>query len=115
MWQLILITVIAVLWDNFTGWRGWSVDFVLPFGAMAVLGSMPVIVKGESSGKGRVPVLSDPGRYCRMYSYDFGVDRTGPFSVSSVICAGISFLVLAGLFIFQKKSTVREFHKKLRM
>lgn len=45
MWQLILITVIAVLWDNFTGWRGWSVDFVLPFGAMAVLGSMPVIVK----------------------------------------------------------------------
>lgn len=50
-----------------------------------------------------------------MYSYDFGVDRTGPFSVSSVICAGISFLVLAGLFIFQKKSTVREFHKKLRM
>ena len=33
----------------------------------------------------------------------------------SVICAGISFLVLAGLFIFQKKNTVGEFHKKLRM
>ena len=37
------------------------------------------------------------------------------FPYPSVICAGISFLVLAGLFIFQKKSTVREFHKKLRM
>lgn len=24
MWQLLLITVIAVLWDIFTGWRGWS-------------------------------------------------------------------------------------------
>ena len=45
MWQLLLITVIAVLWDIFTGWRGWSLDFVLPFGAMAVLGSVPVIAK----------------------------------------------------------------------
>ncbi|MEI3193983.1 MAG: hypothetical protein V8S22_08740 [Lachnospiraceae bacterium] len=32
-----------------------------------------------------------------------------------MICSGISFLVLAALFIFQKKDTIREFRKKLRM
>ena len=37
------------------------------------------------------------------------------FAVPSVICAGISFLTLAALFIFCKKDTMREFHKKLRM
>jgi hypothetical protein len=37
------------------------------------------------------------------------------FAVPSVICAGISFLTLAALFIFYKKDTMREFHKKLRM
>ena len=31
MWQLLIITTIAVLWYIFTGWRGWWVDFVLPF------------------------------------------------------------------------------------
>ncbi len=74
MWQLLLISVIAILWDRFTGWKGWSVDFVIPFGILAV-----------------------------------------QFSVPSVICAGISFLTLAALFIFCKKDTMRESHKKLRM
>ena len=37
------------------------------------------------------------------------------FVYPSVICSGISFLVLTGLMIFQKKDTFREFHKKLRM
>ena len=74
MWQLLLISAIAILWDRFTGWKGWSVDFVIPFGILAV-----------------------------------------QFAVPSVICAGISFLTLAALFIFCKKDTMREFHKKLRM
>ena len=66
MWQLLLISVIAILWDRFTGWKGWSVDFVIPFGILAV-----------------------------------------QFAVPSVICAGISFLTLAALFIFCKKDTIQ--------
>ena len=45
MWQLLLISVIAILWDRFTGWKGWSVDFVIPFGILAVQFSVPVIAK----------------------------------------------------------------------
>lgn len=37
------------------------------------------------------------------------------FVYPSVICSAISFLVLVGMIIFQKKDTFREFHKKLRM
>ena len=35
--------------------------------------------------------------------------------ISVLSCAGISILTLAALFIFCKKDTLREFHKKLRM
>ena len=42
---LLLISVIAILWDRFTGWKGWSVDFVIPFGILAVQFSVPVIAK----------------------------------------------------------------------
>ena len=37
------------------------------------------------------------------------------YRIPSVVCMGISFLVLAGLFIFQKKDMLREFRKKLRI
>ena len=28
MWQLLLISAAGLLWDVFTGWHGWAVDFV---------------------------------------------------------------------------------------
>ena len=115
MWQLLLITVIAVLWDIFTGWRGWSLDFVLPFGAMAVLGSVPVIAKVSRL---------EPEEYL-FYLVQAAIAGCVPiilvwtgtvrFPYPSVVCSGISFLVLAGLFIFQKKNTLKEFRKKFRM
>ena len=115
MWQLLLITVIAVLWDIFTGWRGWSLDFVLPFGAMAVLGSVPVIAKVSRL---------EPEEYL-FYLVQAAIAGCVPiilvwtgtvrFPYPSVLCYWISFLVLAGLFIFQKKNTLKEFRKKFRM
>lgn len=45
MWQLLLVTVLSIIWDHLTGWRGWSLDFIFPFGALAVLISMLVIAK----------------------------------------------------------------------
>ena len=43
---LLLISVIAILWDRFTGWKGWSVDFVIPFGILASASFLvPVIAK----------------------------------------------------------------------
>lgn len=61
MIQLALVTILAALWDKFTGWHGWSLDFVLPFGAVAVLGSIPVIGKGAEAGNRRISVLPGPG------------------------------------------------------
>ena len=115
MWQLLIITFLCVLWDHFTGWRGWSIDFVFPFGALAVLTSIPVIAKINHLEReeylyyliqaaiiGCVPaILTAAG----MITY------TWP----SVLSTGISFLTLAGLFIFRTKDILREIRKKLRV
>lgn len=116
MWQLLIITILAVLWDFFTGWRGWSLSLVLPFGAMAVLGSLPVIIKVNRLEQEEylfyVIQAAIAGCLPIIFVWAGVVVR---FPYPSVICSGISFLVLAGLFIFQKKNTLREFRKKLRM
>ncbi len=70
MWQLLLVTGIAVLWDIFTGWRGWSVDFIFPIWALTVLCSIPLIAKVLAPGERRVPFLSDPGRNGRLCPRD---------------------------------------------
>ena len=115
MWQLLIISVIAILWDHFIGWMGWSVDFVLPFGALAVQFSIPVIAKVNRLEREEY----------RFYLGQAGIAGVIPmilvwtgivkFVYPSVVCAGISFLTLAALFIFCQKDTLREFHKKLRM
>ena len=115
MWQQLIITSLCVVWDHFTGWRGWSIDFVFPFGALAVLTSIHVIAKINHLEReeylyyliqaaiiGCVPaILTAAG----MITY------TWP----SVLSTGISFLTLAGLFIFRTKDILREIRKKLRV
>lgn len=115
MWQLLIISVIAIFWDWFIGWRGWSVDFVLPFGALAVQFSIPVIAKVNRLEREEY----------LFYLVQAGVAGLIPIVLvwtgivrlvyPSVVCAGISFLTMAALFIFCLKDTLQEFHKKLRM
>ena len=115
IWQLLLISVIAILWDRFTGWRGWSVDFILPFGVLSVQFSVPVIARVNRLK--REEYLFYLAQACIAGLIPMILAWTGvvKFVYPSVICAGISILTLAALFIFCKKDTLREFHKKLRM
>lgn len=82
MWQLLLVTAIAVLWDIFTGWRGWSVDFVFPIGALTVLCSVPLIAKGPEAGEGRISVLFYPGSNGGLRADSSGLDRPGEIYLS---------------------------------
>lgn len=115
IWQLLLISVIAILWDRFTGWRGWSVDFILPFGVLSVQFSVPVIARVNRLK--REEYLFYLVQACIAGLIPMILAWTGvvKFVYPSVICVGISILTLAALFIFCKKDTLREFHKKLRM
>ena len=114
-WQLLIITILCVLWDHFTGWKGWSIDFVFPFGTLTVLGSIPVIA-------GVSHLETEEYLYYLLQAAMIGCIPAiliwigiVHYTLPSVLCTGISFLTLAGMFIFQKKDTLREFRKKLRM
>ena len=115
VWQLLLITVLCVLWDHFIGWKGWSVDFVFPFGALAVLVSVPVIAKVSHLEREEYLYYLLQAAMIGCLPAVFIWIGIIKYTMPSVLCTGISFLVLAGMFIFRKKDTLREFRKKLRM
>ena len=100
---------------SFTGWKGWSIDFVFPFGTLTVLGSIPVIA-------GVSHLETEEYLYYLLQAAMIGCIPViliwigiVHYTLPSVLCTGISFLTLAGMFIFQKKRSLREFRKKLRM
>ena len=115
MWQLILISVIAFLWDYYTGYQGWAADFVIPLASIAVLCSVPVIAKIRHL---------EQEEYL-FYFVQISVFGMLPFlllllgvvkrSYPSVICSGVSFLSLIWIMIFRGKELSQEVHKKFRM
>ncbi|MCD8012799.1 MAG: DUF6320 domain-containing protein [Lachnospiraceae bacterium] len=115
MWLLLFASVIGILWDSSTGWRGWSVDFLLPIASLTVLGSMPVIIKVQHLEKQEY--LFYLVQCCAFGFIPLVLLLAGVVRIPypSILCAGISILVLAGLFIFENRDTVRELHKKFRM
>ena len=115
MWQLLLVTILAICWDYYTGWIGWSLDFVLPIGALGVLGSMAVIAKVQHLEREEYLFYLIQAAMAGCIPIILVWLHLIQFTCPSVICSGISFLVLAELMIFRKKDTFREFHKKLRM
>ena len=65
MWQLVIAAVAGVLWDVFTGWRGWSVDYLLPLAALAVICSMWVITAVQKLEVAEYMILSSGSRSFR--------------------------------------------------
>ncbi|MCD7736991.1 MAG: DUF6320 domain-containing protein [Lachnospiraceae bacterium] len=115
MWMTLLVSVIGVLWDISTGWRGWSVDYLLPIASLAALGSMAVIIKIQHTEKQEYLFYLIQCCVFGLIPLILLLAGTARVPYPSVLCVGISLLVLAGLFIFQSRDTVREIRKKFRM
>ena len=115
MWQLLIITVLCVLWDHFTG-MAWLVDRLrISIRSTGSPGFDPCDRKDQPSGKRRISVLSDTIRRYRMYSCN--PDRSRPHYLHLAVCIKCrDQLSDAGRFVyFSEKDMLREFRKKLRI
>lgn len=114
VWQLGAISVITLLWDLFTGFTGWSLDFVLPiFIPCAQLAAFIVVVA----------LCLRPAEYlfCMTFCILAGFLPLVPLLCGmlgilypTVICVGVSLVALAGLLLFKgrelKDDAVRRLH-----
>lgn len=115
MWQLVIATVAGVLWDVFTGWRGWSVDYLLPLAALAVICSMWVITAVQKLEVAEYMIyLLEAGAFGGVIPVILLVAGVVTVLYPSLICICVSFLMLVWLFLFKRKDMVREMQKKFR-
>jgi len=114
VWQLLVISVLALVWDWRTGSRGWSVNFVLPILIPCMQMAVVIMI-----------------RILRLYPYDYMLylilcilaGLVPPVLVlcglphviyPSVICGGVSIVFLAAVILFRgialKHEIVRRMH-----
>lgn len=116
MWQLIIVTVGCILWDAFTGWHGWSVDFVLPSVCMVILLSMFIITKVQrDTAREYMIYFVMAGGYGVLLPLILLLTGAVKFQLISTICVVVCFLFLAALVIFKGKEFREEMHKKFHV
>ncbi|MGC4018984.1 MAG: DUF6320 domain-containing protein [Muricomes sp.] len=116
MWQLIIVTVGCILWDIFTGWHGWSVDFVLPIVCVSITLSMFIIAKVQKhTAREYMIYFVMAGGYGVILPLILLLTGVIKLKIISVACVVVCFLFLAGLVIFKGKEFWEEMHKKFHV
>lgn len=116
MWELILVTIICVMWDRIFGWYGWSVNYVLPLMCLLVQISMLLISKIQShSAREYMIYYVMASLYGMIVPLLLMLVKIITFYPPAVVCEGLSFLFLLALVFFRSKEFKEEMHKKLHV
>lgn len=116
MWQLLIVTIACILWDVATGWKGWSVEFVLPIVGMVIQISMIIISRiYYRMAKDYMIYFIMAAGYSIILPLIFLLTGMLETVIFSVICIGASVIWLAALIIFKGKEFQEEMQKKFHI
>jgi len=114
-WQICVLSILALAWDYGTGWRGWSLDYVLPILYICTLLAMAVIAG----------VLHLDPSDCLLYLVlnillglvPLVLLLTGTLRVvyPAMICAAVSLILLAVLILFEGHALKSELLRRLHL
>ncbi len=114
-WELFLITALSVLWDRFTGWRGWSLDFVLPCACVCSTVSVFIIAKVLKMKSGEYILYLIIGGIYGLLPFICLMAGLVRIKYPSVICSVISVIFMTALFLFRGKSTTAEIERRFHL
>ena len=114
-YQVTIISILSVLWDVFTGWHGWSVDYVIPIAFASVMTATAILAR----------ILKMPTETYMVYSVllilygiipaIFVLSGLSTIIYPSLICVAGSLLSLAALLIFESRNMIEELKRRLHL
>lgn len=113
--QVVIVSILALFWDWKTGWRGWSLDYVIPIACVAAMVIMYVTAK----------IMKLSIRDYITYSLIDGIFGIIPVLFilfgwikvlyPSIISIALSVISLSSIFIFQGKDIKMEMDKRMHI
>ena len=115
VWQVVLLSILSVLWDWSIGWIGWSINFVIPTICVVAMIAMAIAAKILRIGvRDFIVYLFLDGMFGFIpiiFILSGGLDVLFP----SVICVAVSAISLSALILFQGDSMKAELKKKMHI
>lgn len=115
LYQVIILSLLSLVWDKITGWHNWSVDYVIPFLCVAAIVTMTVLAWLLKLK------LDDYTFYIFLYAV-FGiipilflVFNIVTVTYPSLISIGIGILSFAGLAIFKGDYILTELKNRFHL
>lgn len=115
IWQVFIVSILSIFWDFETGWRGWSIDYVIPTICVSAMIIMYVTAK----------IMKLSIRDYITYAFIDGLFGIVPvlfilFDVvnvvyPSIISIGFSLISLSAIIIFQGKEIKEEINKRMHI
>lgn len=115
VWQVIIISFLAVFWDYKIGWKGWSVDYVIPIACVSAMVIMYVTAKiMHLSIRDYITYVLLAGIF-GIIPVLFIIFNLVTVIYPSIISIGFSIILLAAIFIFQGKEIKAEITKRMHI
>lgn len=115
LYQVVVISVISVIWDYYTGWNCWSVNFVIPILCMASLLGIIVmsrIVYSQLEDYLIYLLLGSIFGIVPILFYGLGIVT---IVFPSLLCVASSVLFLAAILVFQGERMLGELKRRLHL
>lgn len=113
--QVCLISILSVLWDQSMGWRGWSIDYVIPSICVVAMIVMAIGAKLLKIGAGDLIVYLMVDAIFGFIPIIFIAFDWLNVLFPSVICVAASAISLAALILFEGDSMKRELNKRMHI
>lgn len=116
MWQLIVISLGCVLWDVSTGWRGWSVNYIVPEAGVMIMVIMLLLrFLYYRMPKDYMIYLVMAAIFSMALPVIFIATGLIYAVIPSVVSIGVSVILLAWLTLFNGRDLNRELKKKFHI
>jgi hypothetical protein len=114
-YQVTIISILSVLWDVFTGWHGWSVDYVVPIAFTSVMTATAILARILKMQTETYMVYSVLLIVYGIIPAIFVLSGLSAIIYPSLICVAGSLLSLAALLIFEGRNMIEELKRRLHL
>lgn len=115
MWLVILVSTLSVLWDWRIGWKGWSLDYVIPIICVTAIFTMYVAAKAMRLSVRDYTIYFVLGGLFGIIPIVFILFNWLNVLFPSIISVSVSIIFLSAIIIFEGENIRSEIDKKMHL
>ena len=115
IWMVVIISILSLFWDWNTGWRGWSLYYIIPIACITAMGLMFVTARVLHLGVNDYITYALIDAIFGIIPLSFIIFDWVHIVYPSVISVASSIITLAAIFIFQGDNIKAELDKRMHI